>query len=65
MLVASAKASENRVFEDLGLTDAVLLEVATAQTPLLTVDSGLCRAILEAIGVDAAVNFNARRDMMA
>lgn len=64
VVVASAKASNNPVFEGLGLTDSVLLEVATAETPLLTVDSGLCRAILEVNGVDAAFNFTAHRDMM-
>ena len=63
VVVASAKASDNPVFEGLGLTDAVLLEVATAETPLLTVDSGLCRAILEVNGAEAAVNFTAHRDM--
>jgi hypothetical protein len=61
--VASLEAADNPVFESFGLTDAVLLEVATAQTPLLTVDSGLCRAVLEANGLGAAVNFMAYRDI--
>ena len=64
VVVASAKASDNSVFESLGLTDSVLLEVATAETPLLTVDSGLFRAILDVNGVDAAFNFTAHREMM-
>lgn len=65
VIVSSEKASANRAFEILGLTDSVLLEVATPETPLPTVDSSLCRAILEINGSDAAVNFTAHRDMTA
>ena len=56
VVVASAKASDNSVFESLGLTDSVLLEVATAETPLLTVDSGLFRAILDVKGQERPEN---------
>lgn len=56
IVVASAEASRNDAFKRLGLTDAALLEVVTAETPLVTVDLDLYRAAL-AKGQDAAVNF--------
>ena len=56
IVVASTVASHNNAFKRLGLTDAVLLEVATAETPLVTVDLDLYLAAL-AKGQDAAVNF--------
>ena len=56
VVVASTVASRNNAFERLGLTDAALLEVATAETPLVTVDLDLYLAAL-AKGQDAAVNF--------
>ena len=54
--VASDRASRNRAFRRLGLTDAVLLEVVSADTPLLTVDLDL---FIEVSSKDprAAVNF--------
>lgn len=54
--VASADASRNRAFRRLGLTDAVLLEIVSAETPLLTVDLDLFVAA-SAKDPDAAVNF--------
>ena len=54
--VASEVASQNNAFRRLGLTDAALLEVATVETPLLTVDLDLYRAAW-AKGRDTAVNF--------
>ena len=60
VVVASAIASANRTFPRLGLTDAVLLEAVSADTPLLTVDYNLYKATLEA-GADFAVNFDAIR----
>ncbi len=54
--VTSAKASDNSQFRRLGLTDAALLEVVTAETPLLTVDLDLYLAALEK-NPSAAVNF--------
>ena len=56
VVVASTVASRNNAFKRLGLTDAALLEVATAETPLVTVDLNLYLAAL-AKGQDAAVNF--------
>ena len=41
VVVASVDASSNDVFEQLGLTDAALLQVITAETPLVTVDLDL------------------------
>lgn len=54
--VVSEVASRNNAFKRLGLTDAALLEVATAETPLLTVDLDLYRAAL-AKDRETAVNF--------
>lgn len=56
VLVASTVASRNNAFSRLGLTDAALLEVVTAETPLLTVDFDLYLAA-SAKGQDTAVNF--------
>ena len=61
IVVASAVASGNREFERLGLTDAALLEVATSDTPLVTVDFQLYLAGL-AKGEDVVVNFVNYRD---
>ena len=62
VVVASTVASRNNAFERLGLTDAALLEVATAETPLVTVDLDL---YLEALakGQDTAVNFTHLQDL--
>lgn len=56
VVVASADASRATAFPRLGLTDAVLLEVVSPETPLLTVDLDLYHA---AASRDhrAAVNF--------
>ena len=54
--VVSEIASQNREFKRLGLTDAALLEVATVETPLLTVDLDLYLAALTK-EQDTAVNF--------
>ena len=54
--VASERASRNRAFLRLGLTDAVLLEVVSADTPLLTVDLDLFIAA-SFKDPNAAVNF--------
>ena len=55
--VASADASQNSAFPRLGLTDAVLLEVISAETPLLTTDLKLHVAALERKGEQSAFNF--------
>ena len=54
IVVTSLEASSNASFKRLGLTDAALLEVVTADTPLVTVD--LYVAAL-AKAPSAAVNF--------
>ncbi len=54
--VASVDASRSRVFRRLGLTDAAVLEVISADTPLLTVDLDLYVAALSKDS-NAAVNF--------
>ncbi len=56
VVIASAQASNNPAFRTAGLTDAVLLEAASAQTPVITVDSDLCSAALVK-DENAAVNF--------
>ena len=56
VVVTSADASRNNAFKQLGLTDAALLEVVTAETPLLTVDLDLYLAALTK-AKDTAVNF--------
>ena len=62
VVVASVEASSNDAFGRLGLTDSVLLEVITAETPLVTVDLDL---YLAALGKDAAaaVNFTHLRGL--
>ena len=61
VVVASAVAAANRAFQRLGLTDAALLEVVTAETPLVTVDLDLYLAAL-AKDPYAAVNFTHLQD---
>ena len=61
VVVESVQASTNSAFVRLGLTDAALLEVVTAETPLITVDLGLYLAALEK-GPDTALNFTHYRD---
>ena len=56
IVVASAVASRNSEFTRLGLADAALLELATRERPLLTVDLDLYLAALDK-GAEA-VNFN-------
>ncbi len=56
VVVASTVASRNNAFSRLGLTDAALLEVVTAETPLVTVDLDLYLAA-SAKGQNAVVNF--------
>ena len=56
-VVASVDAARRDVFPRLGLTDTALLEVVSADAPLLTVDLDLYVAAL-AGGDEAAINFN-------
>ena len=56
VVVASAQASSNSAFNRLGLTDAVLLEAISPETPLVTVDLDLYLAA-NASGQEVALNF--------
>ena len=62
VVVASAEASRNNAFGQLGLTDAALLEAISAERQLLTVDLDL---YLTALQRDArsAFNFNHLRQL--
>jgi len=60
--VASVKASSNSAFNRLGLTDAVLLEVVSPETPLVTVDLKLYLAAI-ASGQEVALNFSHYRSL--
>ena len=60
--VSSAVAAANFDFRRLGLTDAALLEVATADTPVVTVDFQLYLSMLAKGGEDTVVNFINYRD---
>ena len=62
VVVASTEASRNDAFKRLGLTDAALLEAATPETPIVTVDLDLFHAALEK-GQDTAVNFTHLQDL--
>ena len=62
VVIASIQASSHSAFGRLGLTDAALLQVATKETPLVTVDLDLYLAVLEK-GEDAAVNFTHLRGL--
>lgn len=57
VLVDSSQASINARFSQLGLADAALLEVISADRPLLTVDGRLYAAALAA-NPQSATNFN-------
>ena len=60
--VASTDASANANFARLGLTDAALLEAASADNPVLTVDLELYLTAIET-GEEKAVNFTTYRDL--
>ena len=62
IVVSSATASSNNDFARLGLTDAALLEAASADTPVLTVDLELYLTAIET-GEERAVNFTQYRDL--
>ena len=59
-VVSSVNAARHDAFPRLGLTDAALLEVVSADVPLLTVDLDLYVAAI-ARGEEAAINFNHSR----
>ena len=62
VMVASADASSSDTFLRLGLTDAALLKVISAETPLITVDLDLYLAAWDK-EEHAAVNFTHFRDI--
>ena len=56
IVVASTEASDDDAFHRLGLTDSALIQLASQDTPLLTVDFDLYYAILQR-RENAVVNF--------
>ena len=62
IVVASVDASTNERFTRLGLTDAALLEVASEETPVVTVDLGLYLAA-SSVAADSAINFTHLRNL--
>ena len=56
IIVASTEASDDDAFHRLGLTDSALIQLASQDTPLLTVDFDLYYAILQR-RENAVVNF--------
>ena len=62
VVVASRDASDADAFLRHGLTDAVLLEAVSEETPLLTMDGNLYQEAL-ARGRETAVNFTHLRDL--
>lgn len=62
IVIASAEASSHSQYRRLGLTDAALLEAATPDLPVLTVDVALYRAATRR-DREAAVNFNHHRGL--
>ena len=57
IVVASVEAASNKEFVRLGLTDAVLLELVTEETPLITVDLDLYLAAMQK-NQRSAINFS-------
>ena len=62
IVIKSEKASSIPEFNWLGLTDAVLLEVACEETPVITVDLRLYNAVVSRDPA-AALNFNHLRNL--
>ena len=62
IVVASATASSNNAFTRLGLTDAALLEVATEETPIITVDLDLYLTASSS-NPGSAINFTHLRNL--
>lgn len=62
VVVQSSVASSRSEFDQFGLTDSALLEVASEETPLLTVDFDLYLAALRQ-GRVSAVNFTHLRNL--
>ncbi len=62
VVIRSRVASSRSEFNMLGLTDSVLLEVVSEETPLITVDMDLYLAAVQE-GWNAALNFNHLRGL--
>ncbi len=62
IVVASVDAARNGTFTRLGLTDAALLEVATEETPIITVDLDLYLAASSS-NPGSAINFTHLRNL--
>lgn len=57
IVVASLTASNNHTYEQLGLSDTVLLEIASVQRPLVTTDLDLYNAALTTKGSETVIRF--------
>lgn len=62
IVVASVDSSRNSAFTRLGLTDAALLEVATEDTPVITVDLDLYLSAVSS-NPESAINFTHLRGL--
>lgn len=62
IVVTGVNASRNNNFTRLGLTDAALLEVATHETPIITVDLDLYLAASSS-NPESAINFTHLRNL--
>lgn len=57
VVVASSVASNNRAYEQLGLSDAVILELVSVNRLLSTTDDALCQAVMTTKGSEAVIRF--------
>ena len=57
VVVASSVASNNRAYERLGLSDAVILEIVSVDRLLITTDDALCQAALITKGSGTVIKF--------
>lgn len=57
VVVASTVASNNRAYEQLGLSDAVILELVSVDRLLITTDDALCQAAMTTKGSEAVIRF--------
>ena len=57
VVVASSVASNNRAYEQLGLSDAVILELVSVDRLLITTDDALYQAAMATQGSEAVIRF--------
>lgn len=57
VVVASSVASNNRAYEQLGLSDAVILELVSVDRLLITTDDTLYQAAMATKGSEAVIRF--------